>query len=131
MRLSIFISTVFIFFLTSPAIAQNETEQETDKIKPVSISFISEITAHPPLQYDGTSEIDKQAIRTISNLVEALNNNPEINLTVSLPPATLSSLSHSKIKENENLLLELKNLAKKQLHIISSPFVIGFASTFV
>ena len=35
MRLSIFISTVFIFFLTSPAIAQNETEQETDKIKPV------------------------------------------------------------------------------------------------
>ena len=123
MRLSIFISTVFIFFLTSPAIAQNETEQETDKIKPVSISFISEITAHPPLQYDGTSEIDKQAIRTISNLVEALNNNPEINLTISLPPATLSSLSHSKIKENENLLLELKNLAKKQLHIISSPFV--------
>ena len=29
----------------------------------------------------------------------------------------------AKIKENENLLLELKNLAKKQLQIISKPFV--------
>ena len=40
-----------------------------------------------------------------------------------MPPATLSSLSQSKNPKDELLLLDIKNLAKTQLHIISSPFV--------
>ena len=59
----------------------------------------------------------------ISNLVEVLNNHPEIKLTVSLPPATISGLSHSQSNEHELLLTKLKHLAETQLHIVSSPFV--------
>ena len=40
-----------------------------------------------------------------------------------MPPATLSGLSKSKNPKDELLLIELKNLAKTQLHVISSPFV--------
>jgi len=96
---------------------------ESEKMNTVSLSFIAEITATPPLQHDGTYIIDRQAVSQLTNLVEALKNNPEINMSVSLPPATLSGLSQSINPKDELLLLDLKQLAKNQLHIISSPFV--------
>ena len=96
---------------------------ESEKMNTVSLSFIAEITATPPLQHDGTYIIDRQAVSQLTNLVEALKNSPEINMSVSLPPATLSGLSQSINPKDELLLLDLKQLAKNQLHIISSPFV--------
>jgi len=96
---------------------------EPEKINTVSLSFIAEITAEPPLQHDGTYVLDRQVINQLTNLVETLKNNPEINMSISLPPATLSGLSHSINPKDEILLLELKRLAKTQLHVISSPFV--------
>ena len=59
----------------------------------------------------------------LKNKTKSLKNNPEIKITISLPPATLSSLSQSKNPKDELLLLDIKNLAETQLHIISSPFV--------
>ena len=96
---------------------------KTEKLNAISLAFIFEINAKPPLQHDGTYIIDREAITQITNLVETLKNNPEIKITISLPPATLSSLSQSKNPKDELLLLDIKNLAKTQLHIISSPFV--------
>lgn len=96
---------------------------KTEKLNTISLAFIFEINAKPPLQHDGTYIIDREAITQITNLVETLKNNPEIKITISLPPATLSSLSQSKNPKDELLLLDIKNLAKTQLHIISSPFV--------
>ncbi len=94
-----------------------------EKLNTISLAFIFQINAKPPLQHDGTYIIDREAITQITNLVETLKNNPEIKITISLPPATLSSLSQSKNPKDELLLLDIKNLAKTQLHIISSPFV--------
>ena len=94
-----------------------------EKLKPISLAFIAEINAKPPLQHDGTYIIDGDAINQLTNLVNALKSNPEIKIAISLPPATLSGLSKSKNPKDELLLIELKNLAKTQLHIISSPFV--------
>ena len=94
-----------------------------EKLNTISLAFIFQINAKPPLQHDGTYIIDREAITQITNLVETLKNNPEIKITISLPPATLSSLSQSKNPKDELLLLEIKNLAETQLHIISSPFV--------
>ena len=96
---------------------------KTEKLNTISLAFIFQINAKPPLQHDGTYIIDREAITQITNLVETLKNNPEIKITISLPPATLSSLSQSKNPKDELLLLDIKNLAKTQLHIISSPFV--------
>ena len=96
---------------------------ESEKINTVSLSFIAEITAAPPLQHDGTYVLDREAVNQLTNLVEALKNNPEINMSVSLPPATLSGLSQSINPKDEILLLDLKRLAETQLHLISSPFV--------
>ena len=96
---------------------------KTEKLNTISLAFIFEINAKPPLQHDGTYIIDREAITQLTNLVETLKNNPEIKITISLPPATLSSLSQSKNPKDELLLLDIKNLAKTQLHIISSPFV--------
>ena len=96
---------------------------KTEKLNAISLAFIFEINAKPPLQHDGTYIIDREAITQLTNLVETLKNNPEIKITISLPPATLSSLSQSKNPKDELLLLDIKNLAKTQLHIISSPFV--------
>ena len=96
---------------------------KTEKLNTISLAFIFQINAKPPLQHDGTYIIDREAITQITNLVETLKNNPEIKITISLPPATLSSLSQSKNPKDELLLLEIKNLAETQLHIISSPFV--------
>ena len=96
---------------------------KTEKLNTISLAFIFQINAKPPLQHDGTYIIDREAITQLTNLVETLKNNPEIKITISLPPATLSSLSQSKNPKDELLLLEIKNLAKTQLHIISSPFV--------
>ena len=96
---------------------------KTEKLNTISLAFIFQINANPPLQHDGTYIIDREAITQITNLVETLKNNPEIKITISLPPATLSSLSQSKNPKDELLLLDIKNLAKTQLHIISSPFV--------
>lgn len=94
-----------------------------EKLKPISLAFIAEINAKPPLQHDGTYIIDGDAINQLTNLVNALKSNPEIKIAISLPPATLSGLSKSKNPKDELLLIELKNLAKTQLHVISSPFV--------
>ena len=96
---------------------------KTEKLNTISLAFIFQINAKPPLQHDGTYIIDREAITQITNLVETLKNNPEIKITISLPPATLSSLSQSKNPKDELLLLDIKNLAETQLHIISSPFV--------
>ena len=96
---------------------------KTEKLNTISLAFIFQINAKPPLQHDGTYILDREAITQITNLVETLKNNPEIKITISLPPATLSSLSQSKNPKDELLLLEIKNLAETQLHIISSPFV--------
>ncbi len=96
---------------------------KTEKLNTISLAFIFQINAKPPLQHDGTYIIDREAITQITNLVDTLKNNPEIKITISLPPATLSSLSQSKNPKDELLLLDIKNLAKTQLHIISSPFV--------
>ena len=96
---------------------------KTEKLNTISLAFIFQINAKPPLQHDGTYIIDREAITQITNLVETLKNNPEIKITISLPPATLSSLSQSKNPKDELLLLDIKNLAKTQLHIITSPFV--------
>ena len=96
---------------------------ESEKINTVSLSFIAEITAAPPLQHDGTYVLDREVVNQLTNLVEALKNNPEINMSVSLPPATLSGLSQSINPKDEILLLDLKRLAETQLHLISSPFV--------
>ena len=96
---------------------------KTEKLNTISLAFIFQINAKPPLQHDGTYIIDREAITQITNLVETLKNNPEIKITISLPPATLSSLSQSRNPKDELLLLDIKNLAKTQLHIISSPFV--------
>jgi len=96
---------------------------KTEKLNTISLAFIFQINAKPPLQHDGTYIIDREAITQITNLVETLKNNPKIKITISLPPATLSSLSQSKNPKDELLLLDIKNLAKTQLHIISSPFV--------
>ena len=120
---SFFISIIFTFCLCTPAFAQDKTEKESEKVTPISISFISKVTANPPLKSDGTYVLDRQAVNQISNLVEVLNNHPEIKLTVSLPPATISGLSHSQSNEHELLLTKLKHLAETQLHIVSSPFV--------
>ena len=96
---------------------------KTEKLNTISLAFIFQINAKPPLQHDGTYIIDREAITQLTNLVETLKNNPEIKITISLPPATLSSLSQSKNPKDELLLLDIKNLAETQLHIISSPFV--------
>ena len=96
---------------------------KTEKLNTISLAFIFQINAKPPLQHDGTYIIDREAITQITNLVDTLKNNPEIKITISLPPATLSSLSQSKNPKDELLLLDIKNLAETQLHIISSPFV--------
>ena len=96
---------------------------ESETMNPVSLSFITEITAEPPLQHDGTYDLDIQVINQLTDLVETLKNNSEIKMSVSLPPATLSGLSQSINPKDEILLLELKRLAKTQLHVISSPFV--------
>ena len=96
---------------------------KTEKLNTISLAFIFEINAKPPLQHDGTYIIDRETITQLTNLVETLKNNPEIKITISLPPATLSSLSQSKNPKDELLLLDIKNLAETQLHIISSPFV--------
>ena len=81
---------------------------ESETMKPVSLSFIKEITAEPPLQHDGTYVLDRQVINQLTDLVEALKNNSEIKMSVSLPPATLSGLSQSINPKDEILLLELK-----------------------
>ena len=96
---------------------------DSETINTVSLSFIAEITAAPPLQHDGTYVLDRQVVNQLTNLVKTLKNNPEINMSVSLPPATLSGLSQSINPKDEILLLDLKRLAETQLHLISSPFV--------
>jgi len=96
---------------------------KSENLNPVSLSFIAEITANPPLQHDGTYVIDRQATNELTNLVETLKSHPDIKMAISLPPATLSGLSQSKNPKDELLLLELKRLAKTQLHVVSSPFV--------
>ena len=61
---------------------------------------------------------------TMTSIIsEIYKSNPEKKIAISLPPATLSGLSKSKNPKDELLLIELKNLAKTQLHVISSPFV--------
>ena len=96
---------------------------EPEKLSTIYLSLIAEISAEPPLQHDGTYILDRQAINQLTNLVDALKNNPEIKIAISLPPATLSGISQSNNQKDELLLLELKRLAKTQLHIVSSPFV--------
>ena len=59
--------------------------------------------------------LDRQAINQLTNLVDALKNNPEIKIAISLPPATLSGISQSNNQKDELLLLELKRLAKTQI----------------
>lgn len=48
---------------------------ESETMNPVSLSFITEITAEPPLQHDGTYDLDIQVINQLTDLVETLKNN--------------------------------------------------------
>ena len=87
--------TLWLGLVSSVTYLNDTALPEPEKLSTIYLSLIAEISAEPPLQHDGTYILDRQAINQLTNLVDALKNNPEIKIAISLPPATLSGISQS------------------------------------
>tara|TARA_B110000438_G_scaffold298386_1_gene346533 strand:- start:221 stop:2176 length:1956 start_codon:yes stop_codon:yes gene_type:complete len=96
---------------------------ELSKFTPLSISLALKIETAPPFLPEGKLSLDPKTISDLTFLTETLLEQPEIPITMSLPPATIMGLSRSEKATDELLLSRLKKLVKNQLHLVSSPFV--------
>jgi hypothetical protein len=99
-----------------------ERTDDAVPVVPMSVALATEIDSPPARQPDGSIRLDEQAMTDLTNLVAALEHNPKVPATVSLPPELLDRLATSATPEDVELVQQLGTvLAGRQ--VLARPYV--------
>ncbi len=90
---------------------------------PILTSLSIELTGPPPLQADGTSDLDPDTVRSLRAVVNAVADHPLVSADLRLPPATVVALAQSSDATHLQLLDDLIAVIGGGIRLASSPFV--------
>jgi hypothetical protein len=99
-----------------------DRRDETAPVVPMSIALVASVTSPPAAQVNGSIAVDEQARTDLTQLVAALQHNPDAPTTVSLPPELLERLSTSSSPEDQQLVQDLA-AAVAGHQVLSRPYV--------
>jgi hypothetical protein len=91
-------------------------------VVPMSVALVASVSSPPAAQVNGSIAVDEQARTDLTQLVAALQHNPDAPTTVSLPPELLERLSTSNSPEDQQLLQDL-TAAVVGHQVLSRPYV--------
>jgi hypothetical protein len=91
-------------------------------VVPMSVALVASVNSPPAAQVNGSIAVDERARADLTQLVAALQHNPEAPTTVSLPPELLERLSTSTSPEDQQLVQDLAT-ALTGRQVLSRPYV--------
>lgn len=99
-----------------------ERRDDTVPVVPMSVALVASVTSPPAAQVSGSIVVDEQVRTDLTQLVAALQHNPEAPTTVSLPPELLERLSTSTSPEDQQIVEDL-TVALRGRQVLSRPYV--------
>jgi len=105
-----------------------ERTDDSVTISPLSVAVVTSIESPPAGQPDGSVVVSERARSDLGQLAAALGHNPNVPVTVSLPPELLERLAASAAPEDQQLMQQL-TAALPGREVLSRPYVTMDPST--
>ena len=95
---------------------------DTVPVVPMSVALVNTVRSPPARQPDGSLIVDERARADLQQLTAALQHNPAVPATVSLPPELLDRLATSALPEDQALVQALAPVLVGR-QVLSRPYV--------
>ena len=99
-----------------------ERTDDTIAVVPMSVSLVTSLSSPPARQPDGAVVVDERVRSDLQQLAAALQHNPSVPTTVSLPPELLERLTTSGLPEDQALSQQLATVLSGR-QVLSRPYV--------